>query len=146
MTHHVCLYNFTRSFNVPPLSVPPAIDPSTSRGDRVGRLVLLVASRRRLRLHRLLLSPVIHSDGEGAGVDSHRLRRVVGLVDAHEPVRELEHVVTERDDHELRILGPFLDVVTHDGDILKVQRRVDLVHDVERRGLVVVKRKDERER
>jgi hypothetical protein len=39
-----------------------------------------------------------------------------------------------------------LDVVGDDGHVLEVEGRVDLVHDVEGRGLVVVEREDERER
>ena len=70
-------------------------------------------------------------------VDRHRLGAVVCLVDANEPVGQLEHVVTKGDDDELGILGPLLDVVGDDADVLEVKSCVDLVHDVERRGLVV---------
>eukprot|EP00962_Isochrysis_galbana_P023267 scaffold7006_cov108-Isochrysis_galbana.AAC.8 len=78
------------------------------------------------------------SDGEGGRVD----RDALGAV----PVRELEHVVAQRDDDELRVARALLDVVAHDGDVAEVERRVDLIHHVERRRLVVVERKDERER
>lgn len=39
--------------------------------------------------------------------------------------------------------GPYLDVVGDDGDVLEVKGGVDLVHDVQRRGLVVVQREDQ---
>jgi hypothetical protein len=39
-----------------------------------------------------------------------------------------------------------LDVVGDNGHVLEVERGVDLVHHVQRRGLVVVQRKDQRER
>ena len=46
-------------------------------------------------------------------------------------------------DYELRVLSSLLDVVGHDGDVLEVQGGVDLVHDVEWGGFVVVEGKDE---
>lgn len=39
------------------------------------------------------------------------------------------------DDNELGVLRAFLDVVGHDRHVLEVQRCVDLVHHVQRRGL-----------
>lgn len=43
--------------------------------------------------------------------------------------------------------GPtHVDVAGHDGHVLEVQRGVDLVHEVERRGLVVVQREHQRQR
>lgn len=41
------------------------------------------------------------------------------------------------DDDELGILGALLDVVCHDGNVLEVQRRIDLVHHVQRRRLLL---------
>jgi len=41
---------------------------------------------------------------------------------------------------------PYLNVVGDNRDVAEVQRGVDLVHDVEWRGLVVVQREDERQR
>ena len=49
-------------------------------------------------------------------------------------------------DYELRVLSSLLDVVGHDGDVLEVQGGVDLVHDVEWGGFVVVESKYERQR
>ena len=46
-------------------------------------------------------------------------------------------------DYELRVLGPLLDIVGHDGDVLEVEGGVDLVHDVEWGGFVVVEGEDE---
>ena len=60
--------------------------------------------------------------GEFPGVDRHRLGGVVRLVDAHQPVCQFKHVVAQADDHELRVLGPLLDVVRHDGHVLEVCR------------------------
>jgi len=42
--------------------------------------------------------------------------------------------------------GTHLDVVGDDGDVAEVQRGVDLVHDVQRRGFVVVKGENQRQR
>ena len=41
------------------------------------------------------------------------------------------------------VFSAFLDVVGHDGDVLEVEGGVDLVHDVEWGGLVVVEGEDE---
>jgi len=43
-----------------------------------------------------------------------------GLIDTNESMAELEHVVSERDDDELRVLRPVLDVVGDDGDVAEV--------------------------
>lgn len=40
--------------------------------------------------------------------------------------------------HVAAAVRTHVDVRGHDGDVLEVQRGVDLVHEVERRGLVVV--------
>lgn len=50
-------------------------------------------------------------------LDRDALRLVVHLVHAHEPRRELKHVVAQRDDDELRVLGALLDIVGHDGHL-----------------------------
>lgn len=42
------------------------------------------------------------------GVDGHILGGVVCLIDANEPIGHLKHVVPQRDDDELSILGLFL--------------------------------------
>ena len=52
-------------------------------------------------------------------------------------------IVPQGYDYELRVLGPLLDIVGHDGDVLEVEGGVDLVHDVEWGGLVVVEGEDE---
>jgi hypothetical protein len=44
-------------------------------------------------------------------LNRYTLRHVVDLVHAHQPRRQLEHVVPERDDDELGVLRPLLDVV-----------------------------------
>ena len=44
-------------------------------------------------------------------------------------------VQPQADDDELSILGPLLDVIGNNGDVLEVQGGINLVHDVERSGL-----------
>jgi len=61
-------------------------------------------------------------DGERARIDSDALGGVVGLVDSHQPVGQLEHVVAQRDDDELRVARALLDVVAHDGHVAEVER------------------------
>lgn len=53
-------------------------------------------------------------------VDSHALGGVVCLVDAHQAVSQLKHVVAQRDDDKLRVLSALLNVVAHDGHILEI--------------------------
>ena len=55
-------------------------------------------------------------------------------------------IIPEGDDDELGVPSPLLDVVGDYGDILEVQGGVDLVHHVERGGLVVVEGEDQGER
>jgi hypothetical protein len=45
----------------------------------------------------------------------------------------------------LGILRSFFDIVSDDGDIFEIESRVDLVHEIERSGFVVMEGKDERE-
>lgn len=42
---------------------------------------------------------------------------MIDFVHADEPRRELEHVIAQRDDDELRVLGAFFDVGCDDGDL-----------------------------
>jgi len=42
---------------------------------------------------------------------------MIDLIHAHQPRRELEHVIPQRDDDELRILRPLLDVRRYDRDL-----------------------------
>ena len=51
---------------------------------------------------------VLHLLHHHLRVDSHALGGVVGLVNADETVRELEHVIAQRDDDELGVLCAFL--------------------------------------
>ena len=67
-----------------------------------------------LPLSSLLLLRGSGPDRELRGVDSDGLCRVVGLVDAHQSVGQLKHVVTQADDDELRVSRPVLDIVPHD--------------------------------
>ncbi|RUS83430.1 hypothetical protein EGW08_008802, partial [Elysia chlorotica] len=79
--------------------------------------------------------------GELPWVQRDRLGAVVRLVDPDQTVGQFEHVVPQRDNDELSILLSHLDVVGYDGNILEVEGGIDLVHDVERGGLVVVQGK-----
>ena len=44
---------------------------------------------------------------------------MVNLVHAYEPRGQLKHVVSERNDDELGVLGALLDVIRHDRDLLQ---------------------------
>lgn len=55
-------------------------------------------------------------------LDGDALGHVVDLVDADQAGRKLEHVVAQRDDDELGVLGTLLDVVGHDGHLLFLVR------------------------
>lgn len=50
-------------------------------------------------------------------LDGDALGHMVDLVDTNKAGCQLEHVVAERDDDELGVLGALLDVVGHDGDL-----------------------------
>ena len=50
----------------------------------------------------------------------HALGGMVRLVDAHQPVCQLKHVVSKADDDELGVLSALLDVVSNNGDVLEV--------------------------
>ena len=52
-------------------------------------------------------------------VDRDALGHVVDLVHTHQACSQLEHVVPERDDDELGVLGTLFDVVRHDGDLAR---------------------------
>ena len=52
---------------------------------------------------------------DGFGVDAHALGGVVRLVDADQPVGDLEHVVPQGDDDELGVLGLLLDTARANG-------------------------------
>lgn len=61
-----------------------------------------------------LLLRGLWSDNVVLVFNRHTLGHVVDLVDSDKAGRELEHVVSERNDNELSILGSFLDVVCDD--------------------------------
>ncbi|ETN00818.1 hypothetical protein PPTG_24185 [Phytophthora nicotianae INRA-310] len=71
-------------------------------------------------------------------IDRHTLRGVIRLVNPHQSIRELEHVVAQGDDDELCVARALLDVVAHNRHVLEVQGSINLVHHVQRRGLVVM--------
>lgn len=54
--------------------------------------------------------------------------------------------VPQGDDNELCVLRTVLDVVRDDGDVAEVKSGVDLVHEVQRSGLVNMQCEDERQR
>lgn len=45
---------------------------------------------------------------------------IISLVNSNKTVRQLKHVVSQADNHELGILGPFLDVITDNRHVLEV--------------------------
>jgi hypothetical protein len=49
---------------------------------------------------------------------------MIDFVHAHQPRRELKHVVAQRDDDELGVLGALLDVVGNDRDLRTMLVRV----------------------
>ena len=79
-------------------------------------------------------------------IDGDGLCTIVRLVNPHETICQLKHVASQWNDDKLGVFSAFLDVVGHDGDVLEVQGSVDLVHHVERGGLVVVESKDQGQR
>ena len=138
------------------------------RGGRSEKKGTLNVGRLRLAARAAVLGVGAAGVVDGVRIDGHRFGAVVRLVDAHQPVGQLEHVrptrpkrrntshhresgqqpsnskgkgEPERDDDELGVARALPDVVADDGDVLEVERGVDLVHDVQRRGLVVVQRK-----
>lgn len=56
---------------------------------------------------------------------------------------ETYHIVTERNDNELCILCPFLDVRSNDGNVPEIQSGIDFVHDVEGCRLVMMQSEDQ---
>lgn len=74
------------------------------------------------------------------GVDRDGVSAVVRLVDSNKSVRQLEHVIAERDHDELGILRPLLDVMGDDADVPEVQSGIDLIHHIERGRFVVMQR------
>lgn len=88
-------------------------------------------------------------------VDHNVLGAVVRFIDANQAIGQLEHVVTQRDDDKLCVLRALLyifmlqlyiyctncahlDIVRQNGDVAEVERRINLVHDVQWRRFVVV--------
>lgn len=57
------------------------------------------------------------------------------FVDPNEAMCQLKHVVSKGDDDELRRLCLGLDIIGNNRHVLEVQRGINLVHEVQRRGL-----------
>lgn len=95
------------------------------------------------RLLRLVRRQVRLREAEVLGVDIDGLGLVVSLVDTHEAIRDLKHEVAQGNHQKLRVLCALLDVVRYDGHVLEVQRRVNLVHNIDWCGLVVMQGEDE---
>lgn len=60
-------------------------------------------------------------------VNSNTLRHMVDLVHAHQSSCQLKHVVAQRDDDELRVLSPLLDVICYDRDLFGLSELVSKV-------------------
>ena len=86
-------------------------------------------------LHRLYFLRLYH-DGVGAVLD---------FADAHQIGCQLEHLISERNDHKLGLLGPLLNVASDDRDISKVQSSIDFIHHVKRGRAHVMQCEDKRE-
>lgn len=54
-------------------------------------------------------------------LNRHALGHMIDLVHAHQPRRELEHVIPQRDNDELGVLGAFLDVARHNRHLFHSQ-------------------------
>ena len=63
--------------------------------------------------HRNII-PILHR---------HALRHMIDLINPHQPLRQLKHVISQADDDELRILGSFFDIGCYDGDLLLFERK-----------------------
>jgi hypothetical protein len=89
----------------------------------------------------------------------HALGHVIDLVYSNKSRRQLEHVVSQRNDNELSILCSFLDITGNDRDLFmlvmvilcltygrayisKIQSCVNLIHHIKRCWLVVMQGKD----
>jgi hypothetical protein len=44
---------------------------------------------------------------------------MIDFINPHQPLRELEHVIAQRDDDELCVLSAFFDVGCYDGDLFR---------------------------
>lgn len=80
------------------------------------------------------------------GIDRHRFGGIVRLVDTNQSISQFKHVRSQGDDNELSVPCSLFDVVAHYRNVFEVESGIDLVHDVEWRGLVVVESKNQRER
>lgn len=92
-------------------------------------------------------------------LDRHRLGHVIDFVNTNQSGRELEHVISQRNDNELGVLSAFFDVGGYDGDLFQfscvlifsrfgvrssyiseIQGSINLIHDIQRRRLIVMQR------
>ena len=84
--------------------------------------------------------------GNFSRIDGNTLGTIISFINTHETICQLKHIASQGYNDKLCIFGPLLDVIGHDGDVLKVQGRVNLVHDVQRGGLVIMQSKDQGQR
>lgn len=66
---------------------------------------------------------------------------MIYFIHPNQPRCKLKHVIPQRYDDELGVLCPLLDIARHDRHIPEVQRRIDLVHHIKWRGLIMMERK-----
>ena len=71
---------------------------------------------------------------------------MIDLIHPDQPRRQLEHIIPEGNNNKLSILGALLDIRRDDGDIPEIQRGIDLIHDVQRGGLIMMESEHQRER
>ena len=72
--------------------------------------------------------------------------RVGCFINSNQSLGKLKHIVSKRNDDELRILRPVFDIVGNDRNISEIQRSVDFVHEVEWCRLEDMKRENQRQR
>ncbi len=80
---------------------------------------------------------------ELAGRQVNNFGLVKSLINPHQLISQVKHIIPQRNDNKLRILRPLLNIIAHNGHILKIQGRINLVHEVQRRRLVVVQGEDQ---
>lgn len=79
-------------------------------------------------------------------IDGHRIRTVIRLVNTDQTICQLEHVVSERDHDELGILRSLLNIVSNNAHVSEIKGSIDLIHHIQRSGLVMVQSEDQGER
>ncbi len=51
---------------------------------------------------------------------------MINLINPNQPTRQLKHVIPQRNDNELRVLGALLDVGGYDGDLFTTRQHTSI--------------------